>query len=297
MSATGSKFELVMTEPRKVFLTGASSGIGLATAKALAAAGCKVWGTARQRDRLPGDLTRFHPVELDLNDEKSLRENFATAEIEAGGRFDVLINNAGGGWFGPAAEIPESDLREQFQTLALGPIALIQLALPGMRRQAGGLVINVTSLAARLPLLYGAAYSAAKAALSTYTVTLQMEEDAQKTRSASEGERVRFIDLQPGDIRTGFNRSMRYWSGLDDAARATSTTVRHALSASDKSIDGAPPPEKVAECIRRLVITGGGTGSPLLTCGNFWQAGLGPLAYRFLPPRLLLWVIRQNSGL
>ena len=287
-----------MSATRKVFLTGASSGIGLATAKALTAAGSEVWGTARRRDRLPLDLTRFHPVELDLNDEKSLRENFAAAENEAGGRFDVLINNAGGGWFGPATEIPEAELREQFQTLALGPIALTQLALPGMRRQAGGLVINVTSLAARLPLLYGAAYSAAKAALSTYTVTLQMEEDAQKTRTASEGERVRFIDLQPGDIRTGFNRSMRYWSGLDNTERATAATVRHALAASDKSIDGAPPPEKVAERIRSLVMAGGASkGSPLLTCGNFWQAGLGPLAYRFLPPRLLLWVIRQNSGL
>ena len=115
-------------------------------------------------------------------------------------------------------------------------------------------MINVTSLAARLPLLYGAAYSAGKAALSVYTATLQMEEDAQKTRSTSEGERVRFIDLQPGDIRTGFNRSMRYWSELDDAARATAATVRHALAASDKSLDGAPPPEKVAERICRLVM-------------------------------------------
>lgn len=287
-----------MTNARKVFLTGASAGIGLATARALASAGCEVWGTARSRARLPADVSGFHPVELDLNDERSLRENFLAAQAEAGGRFDVLINNAGGGWFGPAAEIPGSELREQFQTLALGPITLVQLAVPGMRRHAGGLVINVTSLAARLPLLYGAAYSAAKAALSIYTATLQMEEDAQRTRSAAEGERVRFIDLQPGDIRTGFNRAMRYWSGLDDANSTTAATVRHALKASDQSLAGAPPPEKVAGHICSLVLAGGARkGSPMQTCGNFWQAGLGPLACRFLPPRMLGWVIRQNSGL
>ena len=286
-----------MAARRKVFLTGASAGIGLATARALTEAGCEVWGTARSLERLPTDLTGFHPVELALNREASSREAFLWAEREAGGRFDVLINNAGGGWFGPGAEIPPEELHEQFRTLALGPIALIQQAVPGMRKQPGGLVINVTSLAARLPLLYGAAYSAAKAALSTYTRTLQMEEDAQAGRGGGEGCRVRFVDLQPGDICTGFNRAMRHWKGLDDPGSATARTVRHALEASDGSMAGAPPPESVAERIRGLGVSGKERGSPLVTSGNFWQAGLGPLAYRFLPPRLLLWVVRRNSGL
>lgn len=282
---------------RKVFLTGASAGIGLATARALTTSGCEVWGTARRLDRLPTGLQGFHPVALDLSDPKSLPGAFAAAEQEAGGRFDVLINNAGGGWFGPGTEIPEADLRDQFQTLALGPIALVQSALPGMRRRPGGMVINVTSLAARLPLLYGAAYSAAKAALSVYTATLQMEEDAQKRRTPDEGEHVRFIDLQPADIRTGFNRSMPCWGRLDDPASMTASTVRRALEASNKSLEAAPPPERVAECIRGMVLANKSTRGSLFTCGNFWQAGLGPIAYRLLPPRLLSWVIRQNSGL
>ena len=67
-----------------------------------------------------------------------MRRGFAGAEESAGGRFDVLINNAGGGWFGPAAEMPEAELRDQFQTLALGPIALIQLVLPGCGGRQGG---------------------------------------------------------------------------------------------------------------------------------------------------------------
>ena len=149
---------------KRVFLTGASAGIGLATARALSAAGCEVWGTARDVGRLPVDLPGFHPVALDLNDPGSLETIFHRARTEAGGRFDAVINNAGGGWFGPGAEIPPDELLAQFQALALGPMALIRLALPSLRRSPGGLVVNVTSLAARLPLPFGAAYSAAKAA-------------------------------------------------------------------------------------------------------------------------------------
>ncbi len=162
------------------------------------------------------------------------------------------------------------------------------------------MVINVTSLAARLPLLYGAAYSAAKAALSIYTATLQMEEDAQRTRSAAEGERVRFIDLQPGDIRTGFNRVDAV---LERAGRRNTVPRPRRFGTRWRPVTRALTerrrPRKWLACIRRLVLAGGasGRGGPLLTCGNFWQAGLGPLACRFLPPRLLLWVIRQNSGL
>ena len=85
----------------------------------------------------------------------ALQAAFERALREAGGRFDAIVNNAGGGWFGPGAEMPPEDLRAQFETLALGPIRLVQLALPSLRAGPGGLVINVTSLAARLPLPFG----------------------------------------------------------------------------------------------------------------------------------------------
>ena len=275
----------------KVFLTGASAGIGLATARALTAAGHEVWGTSRDIGRVPGDLPRLRAVSLDLNDESSLRTGFAAALSQAGGRFDVIINNAGGGWFGPGAEIPREDLHAQFQLLALSPILLLQLALPSLRAQPGGVVINVTSLAARLPLPFGAAYSAAKAALSVYTAALQMEE----TAPPREGEhRVRFIDLQPGDINTGFNRAMSYWSGMQSPEDPVAAVVRNSVRASDASMAAAPSPESVAARITEIVQ---GAGGPLVTSGNFWQAIGGTLAYRFLPRRLLLWTIRKNCGL
>ncbi len=281
------------TRAMRIFLTGASAGIGLATAQALTAAGVEVWGTSRQPDRLPTGLPNFHPVALDLNDPRSLADGFARAQQEASGRFDVLVNNAGGGWFGPGALLPPEELQAQFETLALGPIRLIQLALPAMRTQPGGLVINVTSLAARLPLPFGAAYSAAKAALSVFTAALQMEETAPPRAGEH---RVRFVDLQPGDINTGFNRAMAFWSGKDRTDDPLAAAVRRSLTASDASMASAPPPERVAEAVCALV-TGRQRAAPMVTVGNLWQGLGGSLAYRFLPRRLLLWTIRKNCGL
>ena len=277
----------------RIFLTGASAGIGLATARALAAAGAEVWGTSRDAARLPSDIANFHAICLDLNDMRSMEEGFRLAERQAGGRFDVIINNAGGGWFGPGAEIPVEELHAQFETLAFGPIRLTQLALPAMRAQPGGLVINVTSLAARLPLPFGAAYSAAKAALSVFTAALQMEENS-PTRSGEH--RVRFVDVQPGDINTGFNRAMSFWPGKDRADDPLAGAVRRSLEASDASMAGAPPPERVAEAICSLVF-GRKPAAPMVTVGNLWQGLGGSLAYRLLPRRLLLWTVRKNCGL
>lgn len=274
---------------KRIFLTGASSGIGLATAQALTRAGCEVWGTSRALERLPKDLANFRPVVLRLGNEDGMRTSFNGAQAEAGGRFDVLINNAGNGWFGPAAEMPVEALRGQFQKLTFAPFLLAQMALPAMRREPGGMVINVTSLAGRLPLPYSAAYSAAKAALSVLTATLQMEE------WETDGHPVRFVDVQPGDINTDFNRSMNIWQNLEMEDAATAIGARRVLAASDESMAAAPPASVVAERICRLVLRG--NPAPLVTVGSFWQAGLGPLAARFFPARLLQWTIRRNFGL
>ena len=282
---------------KRVFLTGASSGIGLATARILLAAGCQVWGTARALERLPVGLENFHPVQLDLNDERSIYEGFTAAQTAAGGRFEVLINNAGGGWFGPAAGLPAEELRKQFQTLVFGPMALIQLALPAMRtaRSPEGLIVNVTSLAARLPLPYAAAYSAAKAALSSFSVTLRMEE-----MDASRGA-IRFVDLQPGDIATNFNQAMsgpRELHGRQDRSSDGSdddpamAAARRVLEVSDRDMQNAPPPELIAQEICKLVFA---KNVPAVrACGTFYQAVLGPLATRFLPAKFLERSIRAH---
>src|SRR5205823_15004475 len=102
--ATRTIFQIV----KRVFLTGASSGIGLAIAKLLVAQGHEVWGTSRNLERLP-KVPQFHPVRLDLGEPRSVDEAFNGALTKAG-HFDVLINNAGSGHFGPAANLSEQEI-------------------------------------------------------------------------------------------------------------------------------------------------------------------------------------------
>src|SRR3989449_1548933 len=182
---------------KRVFLTGASSGIGLAIAKLLVAQRHEVWGTSRNLERIP-KLPRWHAVRLDLADRLSVEEAFNAALTEAG-YFDVLINNAGAGHFDPAELVPMETIANQFQILVFGQIQLMQLALRHMQARGEGLIINVTSLASRLPVPFMAAYNAAKAALASFTMSIQLELG---------DSRVHIIDLQPGDISTQFNQSV-----------------------------------------------------------------------------------------
>src|SRR5438876_6948451 len=189
---------------KKVLLTGASSGIGLAIAKLLVGEGHEVWGTSRNLERIP-KLPGWHAVCLDLADQLSVEEAFSFAVTEAG-YFDVLINNAGAGHFGPAEFLPMETIASQFQILVFGQIQLMQLALHHMQKRGEGLIINVTSLAYRLPVPFMAAYNAAKAALAAFTMSIQLELG---------DSRVRIVDLQPADISTEFNKSVTSMTNAD----------------------------------------------------------------------------------
>jgi len=158
---------------KKIFLTGASSGIGKAIAKAATEKGHEVWGTSRDISRIPS-LRRLHCVQLDLSNPDSIDGAFNTALAEAG-NFDVLINNAGSGHFGPAENLSEKEIASQFQILVFGHMQLMRLALRMMQARGEGLIINVTSLASRLPVPFMAAYNAAKAAMASFTMTIQLE--------------------------------------------------------------------------------------------------------------------------
>src|SRR5207247_3437325 len=158
---------------KRVFITGASSGIGLAMANLLVAEGHEIWGTSRNLERIP-KMPRWHPVRLDLADPLSIGAAFNAALTEAG-YFDVVINNAGAGHFDPAELVPMETITSQFQILVFGQIQLMELALHQMQARGEGLVINVTSLASRLPVPFMAAYNAAKAALASFTMSIQIE--------------------------------------------------------------------------------------------------------------------------
>ena len=268
---------------KRVFLTGASAGIGLATAKLLTERGDEVWGTSREISRLPS-FPRFHPVRLELSDPMSLGETFNAALGEAG-HFDVVINNAGDiAYFGPMESLPLETLRAQFQTLVFAHIELCRLALVAMRTRRSGRVINVTSLASRLPVPFQGPYNAAKAAMASLTMTMQVE---------LEGSGIRIIDVQPGDIRD---------TRLHDAIPANvqgdrpySAGMERVWRVASRNIKAAPGPELVARRIAQVIDAS--NPPPRITVGGMFEATIAPLIFRFLPQRVRVSGLKYYYGL
>jgi short-subunit dehydrogenase len=263
---------------RKVFLTGASSGIGLETAKLLTARGFEVWGTSRDPARLP-KLPHFHGVSMDLTQMDSIRRGF-TAALQEAGAFDVLINNAGAGAFGPMETMSAEMVHEQFQVLVEAPLELIRLALPEMRQRNRGTIINVTSLAAQFPIPFMAPYSAAKSTLSVFTAGLRIE---------LSNTPIRIIEIRPGDIHTPFH---------DRTARVETTRnpeekrrMKSAWETQLRNMAAAPHPERVARAMLRTITTP--NPPPVVVVGGLFQAWLAPLGARLLPLRVQEFVLRK----
>jgi short-subunit dehydrogenase len=265
---------------KRIFITGASSGIGLATAKLLAERGDEVWGTSRDVARIP-QLPRLHPVRLDLGDNVSLGQSFHTALQEAV-HFDVVINNAGSGHFGPGEFFSVEAVQHQFQTVVFAHIELCRLALASMRAHGGGRIINVTSLASRLPVPFMSAYNAAKAAMASFTMSLQLE---------LQGSDIRVIDLQPGDICTEFNDVI----ARTEAGDRYTARVEKTWRAVDRNMKAAPKPELVARRIAKLIDAA--NPPPRVTVGDFFQSIVAPIIFRLLPQRVCLWGLKMYYGL
>ena len=265
---------------KRILVTGASSGIGLAVAKSLVEHGHEVWGTSRNLERIP-KMPRLHPIRLDLADRLSIEEAFASTLAEAG-HLNVLINNAGAGHFGPAELLPLETITSQFQILVFGQIQLMQLALQHMHPRGEGLIINVTSLASRLPVPFMAAYNSAKAALASFTMSMQLE----FAHSS-----VHIVDLQPGDIRTDFNQGVIVSDNVNDAAAKIART----WEVVERNMKNAPGPDLVASQVLALIQST--EPPPRLTVGNAFQAKIAPLIFRFLPQRVRVWGLKRYYGI
>jgi NAD(P)-dependent dehydrogenase (short-subunit alcohol dehydrogenase family) len=156
-----------------VLVTGGSSGIGLATVLRLAAAGHQVFCAARDpgRARLPGGVTA---LPLDVAD-PAAGPAAIRAVVAAAGRIDVLVNNAGTVSIGPFEEAGDAEAHRVFEVNLFGPMRLACAALPAMRAQGGGRIINVTSENDTAPAPFGGWYSASKAALASASTVLDAE--------------------------------------------------------------------------------------------------------------------------
>ena len=251
---------------KTALVTGASAGIGEATARALLAAGYQVFAGARRLDRMASLAAAGATLlKLDLTDDASI---VAAVEAIKGstGRIDVLVNNAGYGSYGALEDVPLEEARRQFEVNVFGLARLCQLALPIMRAQKSGKIVNVTSIGGKIWEPLGSWYHATKFAVEGLSDCLRVE-------VARFG--VDVVVIEPGAIRTEWAGIAR--EGLLQMSGSTAyaeQAKRHArMLATAETSNLASPPEVVAETIVRAVrasrpktryATGGGARTILL---------------------------------
>lgn len=160
-----------------IIVTGASDGIGAELARILARLGAKLALNARNeaklREAVP-DAADPLIVAGDITD-AAVRQRIVDQSIERFGRIDAVINNAGAGLYAPAWQVPLEDARRLMELNFFAPLALVQLAVPHMRRRKSGMIVNVGSIAGKITLPWFTLYSVSKYALGSLTEGLRME--------------------------------------------------------------------------------------------------------------------------
>jgi len=184
--------------PRTWFITGASSGFGLAFARHALGLGDRVVATARRPERL-AELAAEFPDQVLLQQLDVTQPAQAQAAVQAAvarfGRIDVLVNNAGYGIVGAVEETPDDELRAQMEANFFGAVNVIRAALPQMRSQRSGAIVNLSSMGGQLSFGGFSAYSASKFALEGLSEALAQE-------MAPFG--IKVLIVEPGSFRTSF---------------------------------------------------------------------------------------------
>jgi len=264
---------------KTILITGASRGIGLATATLLTQQGYTVFGTSRQPQSTT--LNGFTLLQLDVCDEASVQRCVQTVITQAR-HIDVLINNAGHSLTGAVEEATAEDAHKLFDTNFFGVIRMTNACLPHMRQAGSGHIINISSLAGIVGVPYLGIYAASKHALEGYSTSLRYE-------LRQFGIYVSLI--QPGDIHTDIIATPHSNPVTDyDGIRERVSAIH------DTNVRNGPPPEKVARvivravesripCLRYTVITG----------QEFWVPWMKRLLPDWLTERLIRNAYHMND--
>jgi len=227
---------------KRCLVTGASKGIGRATAELLAAEGARLLLVGRDRDGLaeaaPRDAEIF-PADVTKPD---AGERIVAACVERLGGIDVLVNNAGVGLFANVADMSVDDWRQVLQTNLDGVFFCTRAALPEMRRRGSGFIVNISSLAAKNAFAGGAAYCASKAALNHFSEALMQE---------VRHDNIRVSCVMPGSVATGFGghqvSDAESWKlAPEDVARVVVDLISHDARSLPSRVELRPsrPPRK-----------------------------------------------------
>jgi NAD(P)-dependent dehydrogenase (short-subunit alcohol dehydrogenase family) len=253
------------TEPRVILITGTSSGIGLLAARQLAQEGHRVYATMRDPLRRNAEVAEelrrigeaaageIRVIELDATSDVAAREAVEEA-VTGGGRLDVLVNNAGTMFVGPAEAFTTAQLNRQLDVNVGGPFRLMRAAAPHMRSAGGGLIVNVSSIAGRFARPFAALYHASKWALEGLSQAMRYELSVYG---------VDVVLVEPGPYRTNLQKRAE---GPEDRSRLESlsrlTEIQQEMSSRFYTVfddPGAPTdPAEAARAIVHLVDTPAG---------------------------------------
>lgn len=225
-----------------VLITGGSSGIGKAIGEFLKAKGFIVYGTSRSPEKYID--SKIPLLALDVLDTESISKCISQL-LEKEGCIDVLVNNAGAGITGPIEEIPEEEMKRNFDTNFFGPINVIKAVLPAMRKQKSGLIINITSIAGYMGLPYRGIYSASKGALELITEAFRME-----VKDFS----IQMTNVAPGDFATNIASGRYHAPVLENSPYKE--PYGNTLKLMDEHVDSGDDPTLMAQAIYKIIISG-----------------------------------------
>lgn len=266
------------TNPGVALVTGASTGIGYATAKALQNAGFRVFGTSRRASAESANGVTM--LTCDVTDDASVAKLVEQVLAKAG-RIDLLVNNAGIGLLGAAEESSTAQAQALFDVNVFGVLRVTSAVLPTMRRQGSGRIINLSSVLGLIPAPYSALYASTKHAIEGYSESLDHE-----VRTLG----IRVVLVEPAYTRTSFEENIvRPDQALDiyNSARSGMSGVLR------KAIETGDAPEIVA----KTVLEAATASAPRRRYAVGKMARRVSLLRRFVPESAFDKSLRKQNGL
>jgi NAD(P)-dependent dehydrogenase (short-subunit alcohol dehydrogenase family) len=260
-----------------ILITGASSGLGRATAGFLAAQGHTVYGTSRSPVE---SLSPVIMVRMDITDDLSVR-NAVSEIINREGRIDVLINNAGMGIGGAIESFTDEEVNLQMDTNFNGLVRVTRAVLPHMRASGSGKIINISSIGGLIGLPFQGFYSAAKFAIEGYSEALAME---------LKPWHIPVVVVNPGDFKTGFTGS-RTITAMDSSGSDYRARVVKAVAVMGKDEQSGCDPLLLAKTIGKI-ISRKNPGYRYII-GRFDQRLIARIRH-LLPPGIVRWIIADH---
>jgi len=263
---------------KTALVTGASSGIGRASAEALARAGFTVFGTSRKPSG--SSLGKVSMLACDVTDEASVA-TLVSEVLARAGRIDVLVNNAGLGLFGGAEESSAEQVRRLFDVNLFGAVRVVNAVLPSMRAQGHGRIINMSSALGYVPAPFSAHYAATKFALEGYSESLDHEVRAFN---------IRVSLIEPGTVKGNFDQS-----ALEPDRKIVDYDAGRAWVHGffEKALETAVTPEEVADA----VVLAATKPHQRLRYPVGKVAKQASLLRRLVPARIFDKLLRQQFGL